>query len=106
MRQRRQAKIRELKTELMRRLHQPIPEQGAYLRSVILGHMRYYGVPMNSRSLIAFRTAVARLWCWILRRRSQKHGMSWERMKRLMARWLPSARICHPYPWVRFGVLT
>lgn len=106
MRQRRQAKLRELKTELMRRLHQPIPEQGAYLRSVILGHMRYYGVPMNSRGLIAFRMAVARLWCSVLRRRSQRHRLPWERMRRLIARWLPSARICHPYPWVRFGVVT
>lgn len=106
MRQRWQAKLKELKTELMRRLHQPIPEQGAYLRSVILGHMRYYGVPMNSRSLIAFRTAVARLWCWVLRHRSQRHCLPWERMKRLIARWFPSVRICHPYPWVRFGVGT
>ncbi len=106
MRQRQQAKLREIRVELRRRLHRPIPEQGAYLRSVILGHMRYYGVPMNSRSLIAFRMAVARLWCRVLRRRSQRHRMSWERMKRLMARWLPSARICHPYPLVRFGVLT
>ena len=42
MSQRQRAKLREIKVELMRRLHQPIPEQGSYLRSVLLGHMRYY----------------------------------------------------------------
>ena len=26
----------------------PIPEQGAYLRSVVAGYTRYYGVPLNS----------------------------------------------------------
>jgi hypothetical protein len=26
-------------------------------------------------------------------------------MKRLMDRWLPLARVCHPYPLVRFGVI-
>jgi RNA-directed DNA polymerase len=45
--QRWQAKLRELKEELRRRMHAPIKEQGAYLRSVLLGHFRYYGVPMT-----------------------------------------------------------
>ena len=45
MRTRWQAKLRAVKTELRRRLHQPVPEQGAYLRAVVLGHVRYYGVP-------------------------------------------------------------
>ena len=31
--------------ELRRRMHDSIPEQGAYLRAVVKGHMRYYGVP-------------------------------------------------------------
>lgn len=95
---RRQAKLEEVKAELWRRTHQPIPEQDIYLSSVVLGHIRYYGVPMNSRSLNVFRMAVARLWCRILRRRSQRHRLPWARMQRLIARWLPSARVCHPYP--------
>jgi hypothetical protein len=45
MRQRWQAKLRALKDELRQRMHTPIAEQGAYLRSVLLGHFRYYGVP-------------------------------------------------------------
>src|SRR3989338_9812294 len=58
MRRRWQAKLSEVKAELRRRLHRPIREQGAYLRSVVLGHVRYYGVPNNGRSISLFRYAV------------------------------------------------
>ena len=106
MRRRWQAKLKEVSVELRRRMHDPVPEQGAYLRSVIGGHIRYYGVPMNGPSISAFRKAVCRLWLKVLRRRSQKHNLTWARMQRLIARWIPSARVCHPYPLVRFGVIT
>lgn len=106
MRKRWQAKLKEVKTELRYRMHHSIPEQGAYLRSVVAGHVRYYGVPMNGPALGAFRQAVGRLWCRTLRRRSQKHRMPWSRMRRYADRWLPPARICHPYPSQRFGVTT
>lgn len=106
MRQRWQAKLRELKRELRRRLHTPTAEQGAYLRSVLLGHFRYYGVPMNGPALRAFRQGVGFLWRTVLRRRSQGNRLPGGRMLRLMARWFPSARICHPYPLVRLGVIT
>ena len=106
MRKRRQAKLREVHLELKRRMHDLVPKQGAYLRSVVGGHFRYYGIPMNGPSLSAFRKEVGRLWCKVLRRRSHKHNLVWDRMKRLMNRWLPPARVCHPYPLVRFGVIT
>ncbi len=106
MRKRRQAKLREVYRELRRRMHDLVPEQGVYLRSVVGGHFRYYGVPMNGPSLSAFRKEVGRLWYKVLRRRSHKHRLIWNRMKRLMDRWLPLARVCHPYPLVRFGVIT
>jgi hypothetical protein len=48
MRQRWQAKLQAVKAELWQRLHHSIPEQGAYLRSVIAGHVRCYGVPRQS----------------------------------------------------------
>ena len=105
MRQRWQAKLRALKEELRRRLHTPLLEQGAYLRSVLLGHFRYYGVPLNGPALCAFRKAVGYLWRTVLRRRSQGNHLPWRRMRRYIARWFPSARVCHPYPLVRLGVL-
>jgi group II intron reverse transcriptase/maturase len=106
MRRRWQAKLREVKTELRRRLHDPIPEQGAYVRSVIVGHTRYYGVPRNGPSLTAFHAALGRLWRVTLMRRSQTAFVSWERMRRLMARWLPVPHICHPYPNQRLAFAT
>ena len=101
-----QAKLKEVYTELRRRMHEPVPDQGVYLRSVVLGHTRYYGVPMNGPSVSAFRAATCWLWAKVLRRRSQKHKLTWKRMERLIARWIPPSRICHPYPLVRFGVIT
>src|SRR5438128_1986993 len=106
MRKRVQAKLKELKMELRRRMHQTIPEQGAYLRSVVTGHVRYFGVPLNGWAIVAFRQSVGRLWRRTLRRRSQKHRLTTQRFHRYMDRWLPPARVCHPYPWARFGVIT
>jgi hypothetical protein len=106
MRRRWQAKLREVKTELRRRLHDPIPEQGAYVRSVIVGHTRYYGVPRNGPSLTAFHAALGRLWRVTLMRRSQTAFVSWERLRRLMARWLPVPHIGHPYPNQRLAFVT
>jgi len=62
MRQRRQAKLREVKAELRRRMHHPIPEQGVYLGAVVRGHVQYYGVPRNGEAIASFRRAVGRLW--------------------------------------------
>ncbi len=106
MRQRLRTKLSEVKAELRRRMHDPVPEQGAYLRSVVRGHCQYYGVPLNGPALKAFRYAVGWIWCRTLRRRSQRHRLTWSRMRRLINRWLPTPRICHPYPLVRFGVVT
>jgi group II intron reverse transcriptase/maturase len=106
MRKRWQAKLREVHTELRRRMHDSIPEQGTYLRSVVTGHAQYYGVPGNSRSIQAFRWMVGWVWRQVLRRRSHKHRLTWARMNRLLARWLPTVRICHPLPRVRLGVTT
>ena len=56
------AKLRQIKTELARRRHLPIPVQGAWLASVVRGHLAYYAVPGNSDAIIAFRTQVIRHW--------------------------------------------
>jgi group II intron reverse transcriptase/maturase len=106
MRQRLQAKLVALKEELRRRRHLPVPEQGAYLRSVVIGHVRYYGVPNNGASIGLFRKAAGWLWWRALQRRSQKHRLPWRRMKRYLDRWLPPARICHPWPFQRLAFIT
>src|SRR5450631_1751646 len=70
------AKLHEVKAELRRRMHLPIPEQGAWLARVVRGHYTYYAVPDNGRALNAFRLLVTRLWLQALRRRSQRDNMT------------------------------
>jgi RNA-directed DNA polymerase len=106
IRARLQAKLSEVKTQLKRRMHDPVPEVGKWLRSVVEGHNRYYGVPMNSPALRLFRFHVVRLWHRALSRRSQNGRVRWDRMWRLVNRWLPPPRIHHPYPLRRLGVIT
>jgi RNA-directed DNA polymerase len=106
IRKRLQAKLGEVKAELWRRMHDPIPEVGKWLGSVVGGHIRYYGVPMNSPALHVFRFQVGWLWHRALSRRSQKGRLLWDRMRRLIDRYLPPAYICHPYPLRRLGVIT
>ena len=106
IRKRLQAKLSEVKTELRRRLHHPVPEVGQWLRSVVSGHFRYYGVPMNAPALHIFRFQIGWLWHRALSRRSQNGRILWDRMRRLINRWLPPVRIYHDYPLRRLGVVT
>ena len=106
IRKRLQAKLNEVKAELQRRMHDPIPELGKWLQAVVRGHIRYYGVPMNQNALWTFRFQVGRLWHRALSRRSQKGRVLWDRMRRLITRWLPLSTVCHPYPLRRMGVIT
>ena len=87
-------------------MHAPIPEVGRWLRAVVSGPFRYYGVPMNMPALQAFRFQIGALWHRALSRRSQNGRVCWNRMQRLINRWLPSVRVDHDYPLRRFGVLT
>lgn len=100
------AKLSEISTEAMRRRHQPIPEQGKWLGSVLRGHYAYYAVPTNIRPLCTFRTELGRVWYRALRRRSQRTRLTWQRMQVLQDRWLPPARIQHPWPEQRFDART
>ena len=100
------AKLAEVKAQLKRRMHDSIPQQGRWLASVLRGHTAYYAVPGNIAAVQAFRDQVTWHWLRALRRRSQKHRVTWQRMKGIEARWLPRARIMHPYPNVRFDART
>ena len=103
-RDRMRAKLRAIKHEMRRRMHQPIPFQGKWLQQIVSGYFNYHAVPTNSRALHAFRHSVAKIWQRSLRRRSQKHSMSWERFTQLANDWLPQPRILHPWPERRFAV--
>jgi RNA-directed DNA polymerase len=100
------AALQVVKGQLRSRMHLPIPEQGRWLASVVRGHMAYYAVPGNVQAVAAFRDEVTRHWFKALRRRSQRSTVNWARMSRIEARWLPRARVMHPYPNVRFDART
>jgi group II intron reverse transcriptase/maturase len=103
-RDRMRAKLQEVKRELRLRMHQPIPEQGKWLKQVIAGYLNYHAVPTNGRALAAFRYHIVDLWKRTLRRRSQKDRTSWARVGRLANDFLPKPRILHPWPQMRFAV--
>jgi group II intron reverse transcriptase/maturase len=96
------AKLKEVKAELMRRMHRPIPETGLWLGSVVRGHLAYYAVPGNIDAARQFCERVKRHWLRTLRRHGQRANATWDRMRRLADRWLPKPRIHHPYPERRF----
>jgi group II intron reverse transcriptase/maturase len=97
-------KLQAIKQELRRRIHQPIPVQGKWLRQVVTGYFNYHAVPTNGPALAAFRFFVTELWQRTLRRRSQMDGMTWERITRLANDWLPKPHVLHPWPQARFAV--
>jgi group II intron reverse transcriptase/maturase len=105
MAKRMRAKLAEIKVSLKRRRHDPVPDLGAWLQSVLRGHYRYYGVPFNYPALYQFRRQVKMLWHRTLSRRSQKGQVAWTRMERIAERWLPPASIHHPYASVRFDAI-
>jgi group II intron reverse transcriptase/maturase len=106
IKKRMRAKLREVKEELKRRRHEPIPMQGQWLRSVVQGHLAYFAVPGNIDAVATFRTQVGRHWYRALRRRSQRIRLNWTRMDPITRRWLPPARTRHPLPSVRFDART
>ena len=97
-------KLKALKEELRRRMHEPIPEQGRWLAQVVRGYFAYHAVPTNFRRLSAFRYHIGGFWMRTLRARSQKDRVTWAKMQRLVIDFLPKPRIQHPWPDDRFLV--
>jgi RNA-directed DNA polymerase len=103
-RDRMRAKLRMIKEEMRRRMHQPIDRQGRWLGYVVRGYFNYHAVPTNFRSLATFRSEIAKRWRRVLTRRSERTDLNWDRMNRLIDEWLPRPRILHPWPSLRFAV--
>jgi len=100
------AKLRQVKARLRKQLHRSVPETGRWLRVVLLGHYRYYGVPGNWRMMKAFQFHVLCLWYRALNRRSQRRGVTGKRMDCYATQWLPRPKLHHPYPFLRLCVTT
>lgn len=100
------ASVREIKRQLRRRLHEPIGKTSEWLNRVLVGHLNYFAVPGNLRSVQCFFTRIRRLWLRSLRRRSQRNRMSWPRFAAIWARFAPKIRVTHQYPDQRFDART
>src|SRR6267378_1571695 len=96
------AKLKAIKVELQRRMHDRMADVGAWLRRVVLGYYQYHAVPGNTMQLRIFKLRVCRLWHSVLVRRSQRAQMRWERFTPVLNRWIPPPRVLHPYPDARF----
>jgi group II intron reverse transcriptase/maturase len=100
------AKLKEIREQLWKRRHLSVPVQGKWIGAVVRGYFAYHAIPTNGRGMSSFRVEVTRHWLHALRRRSQRSRLTWQRMQRLASRWIPSARVLHPYPWERFEART
>ena len=99
------AKLQSVKERLAQIRSKRLREQAKWLRSVVIGWMNYHAIPGNREALDTFRTEVIRSWMRSLRHRSQKaKRLRWEKMKKIVRRWIPSVRIVHPYPDQRLCV--
>lgn len=76
--------------------HLPVKEQHVALVRRIDGHMNYFGVSGNTRSLHRLLFHARRAWCKWLGRRSQRARMNWERFTAILRRFplpRPSVRV-------------
>src|SRR5713101_5403362 len=103
IRKRMRGKLQQIKQQLRRRMHDPVPHTGEWLKSVVQGYFNYHAVPGNTDRLRVFRARVTRLWRRVLLCRSQKHRLTAARMYALEERWLPVPRVLHPFPDARFA---
>ncbi len=106
IKKRMRARLKAIKMELRKRLHDPIQVTGAWLNKMLIGHLNYYAVPLNARSVTWFFSRVRDLWWRSLKRRSQRALVNWDKIKRLVNRFFPPIKIVHPLPCHRFDATT
>ena len=97
IRKRMRAKLKAIKMELRKRMHDPVAQTGAWVKQMLQGHLNHYAVSGNHPS---------KWWLKTLWRRSQKTKLSWERFIRLADRFFPPIKTLHPLPCHRFDAKT
>jgi len=106
IKKRMRAKLKAIKVELRKSMHDPIATTGTWVKQMLQGHLNYYAVSGNHPSLWWFCNQVRWLWLKSLRRRSQNARLSWERFLRLVDRFFPPIKVLHPLPLHRFDAKT
>jgi RNA-directed DNA polymerase len=100
------AKLKAIKVELRKSMHNPIARTGAWVKQMLQGHLNYFAVSGNDPSLWWFFNEVRWLWLKSLKRRSQNSRLSWEKFTRLVDRFFPPIKVLHPLPCHRFDAKT
>jgi RNA-directed DNA polymerase len=96
------AKLKEIRAQLRRRMHERVRGTVLWLQQVVRGYFQYHAIPGNWARLQAFRRDVLRIWFQVLRRRSQRCCLTWKRFDECLGVLLPPIQILQPYPNVRF----
>jgi group II intron reverse transcriptase/maturase len=102
VKKRMRATIKAIRDKLVQRMHEPVAVVGKWLGRVVQGYFNYHAVPGNLYRLGQMRQEICGLWRKILKRRSQRHKLPWDRFRRLAKLFIPALRNMHPYPEARF----
>ena len=106
IKKRMRAKLKAIKVELRKSMHDPITKTGVWVKQMLQGHLNYFAVSGNDPSLWWFFNEVRWLWLKSLKRRSQNSRLSWEKFTRLVDRFFPPIKVLHQLPCHRFDAKT
>jgi group II intron reverse transcriptase/maturase len=98
------AKLKSLYKELRKRINKSIEKVGKWLKRVLKGYYNYYAVHDNLRALSKFRYFLTKIWLKVIRRRSHRARMTWEKFALIVDKWLPLPEVKHLYPNQRLNV--
>jgi RNA-directed DNA polymerase len=66
-----------------------------YAKRHLRGHLAYYAVSGNARSIRTYAYRISRLLFRRLNQRSQRRSVAWDRFGKILSGWMPSLRIQH-----------
>ncbi len=88
-------KLREMNVRLAHMRTQGGKAMMEYVRRHLQGHLQYYGVSGNSRSLRQYVHKIRRILFKWINRRSQRRSATWATFDKTVARYIPPVRIVH-----------
>jgi group II intron reverse transcriptase/maturase len=92
------AKLKGLSVELRKRINWKVGLVGKWLQRVVKGYFNYHAIHDNLDTLGSFRFQLAKRWMKVIRRRSHKARLTWDKFVKVVDKWLPLPKVVHPYP--------
>jgi hypothetical protein len=71
---------------------------GSWLKKLVIGYFNYYALYDNLEILLAFKFSLGRLCMKIVRHRSHKAKINWDKFTTIIYKWLPEPKLVPPYP--------